>query len=189
MNTEYLSPAGEPDQALLPNRMRHPPRILVVDDDFFLRQLEAEVLRCAGCAVDEVEDGAAAWDLLQRKNYDLLVADNNMPMVSGVELLKLIYAARLPLPVIMATGSQPALEFASDPFLQPIRMLFKPYTLAEFLGVVKEVLPEAGYAGKEFAPANLPSGGDEGRVILAHLGNGASLADRMCQVTRVATKV
>jgi DNA-binding response OmpR family regulator len=154
MKTENLLPTRNPAQESFPNWMSSPPRILVAEDDFFLRQLEAEVLRCAGFEVDEVEDGAAAWDRLQRKNYDLLVTDNNMPMVSGVELLKRIHAAHLSLPIIMATGSLPAWEFTPDPLRQPIAILFKPYTIAELMELVQEKLRAKAGAGDDATPSS-----------------------------------
>jgi two-component system OmpR family response regulator len=140
MNLENLLPAWDLAKESFPNSISPPPHILLADDDYFLRQLEAEVLRCAGFEVDDVGDGAAAWDLLQRKHYDLLVTDNNMPLVFGVELLRRIQAAQMSLPVIMATGSLPDWEYTQNSFLQPLTMLFKPYTIAEFLGVVREKL-------------------------------------------------
>ena len=67
-----------------------------------IRQLNAEVLIDAGYQVDVAEDGASAGGALQRHNYDLLITDQFLPKVSGVELLKKIHVARMTLPVIMA---------------------------------------------------------------------------------------
>jgi DNA-binding NtrC family response regulator len=63
-----------------------------------------------------------------------------MPKVSGVELLKKIYAARMSLSVIMATGFLPTWEFTLHPCLQPVQMLLKPYSFGKLLGMVKNVL-------------------------------------------------
>src|SRR6266850_2286293 len=82
-----------------------PHRILVVDDDFDIRQLSAKVLRNRGYQVDAAEDGAAGWEALQTSNYDLLITDHNMPKVSGVELVKKMRAARMTLPVVLASGT------------------------------------------------------------------------------------
>jgi len=79
-------------------------RILVVEDERDLRQITAEVLIDAGYHVDVAEDAAAAWHTLQLSKYDLLITNQFMPKVSGVELLKKIHAARLALPVIVDTG-------------------------------------------------------------------------------------
>lgn len=124
-----------------PQPQESPPyRILVVDDDDSLRQLNTEVLSQNGYAVDAAADGDIAWEILQANNYDLLITDQKMPRVCGVELLKKLRAARMVLPVIMATGTLPQAQFALYPWLQPAAVLLKPYTIPELLGVVHNVL-------------------------------------------------
>ncbi len=115
-------------------------RILVADDEPLIRNLNAEVLLDAGYQVDVAEDGAVAWAALQLYSYDLLITDNAMPSVSGLDLIKQLKAAGLELPIIMATGSLPEAEFARSPWLQPNAVLLKPYTLNGLLGVVRNVL-------------------------------------------------
>jgi DNA-binding response OmpR family regulator len=146
MTDQNRSQAGEPDSASLQLQTSPPHRILVVDDDAEIRCLNAEVLKKSGYHVDAAEDGAVAWEALNTDNYDLMVTDHNMPKVSGVELLKKLRAARMALPVIMATGSLPKEEFTRYPWLQPSAMLLKPYTVEELLGTVKEVLCATGDA-------------------------------------------
>ena len=127
-------------------------RILVVDDDMVIRQLNAKVLSLFGYQTETAEDGAAAWEALQAHSYDLLITDNNMPKVSGVELVKKVHSARMSLPVIMATGRLPKEEFTRYPWLQPAATLLKPYTVAELLGTVKEVLRSTADAREPLAP-------------------------------------
>jgi len=122
------------------NGKRPAHRILVVDDDPDIRQLNTKVLIQSGYHVDAAEDGAAGWEAIQLNSYDLLVTDNNMPKVSGVELLMKLRAARVFLPVIMATATLPKKDLTRYPWLQPAVTLSKPYTVDEFLGTVKEVL-------------------------------------------------
>src|ERR1700722_16712645 len=104
-------------------------RILVVEDDPDIRQLNTAVLVQSGYLVETAADGAMAWELLQLDTFDLMVTDNEMPGVTGLELLKKIRAARMIVPVIMATGAEPREEFARDPWLRPAATLNKPYTL------------------------------------------------------------
>jgi len=115
-------------------------RILVVEDERDLRQITAEVLIDAGYHVDVANDGAAAWSALQLSKYDLLITDQFMPKVSGVELLKKIHAARMILPVIMATGFLPTWEFALHTWLQPVKMMLKPYSFEKLLVMVRSIL-------------------------------------------------
>jgi DNA-binding response OmpR family regulator len=116
----------------------------VVEDEAPVRQLNAEVLTRAGYEVDAAEDGAAAWEALNGDSYDLLITDNGMPRLSGLELLKKLRAARMELPVIMATGTLPTQEFAQSPWLRPAATLEKPYTIEELLRTVKKVLRATG---------------------------------------------
>ena len=122
------------------NQLNSRHRILVVEDEQDLRQLTAEVLIDAGYLVDVAEDGAAAWSALQVSKFDLLITNQFMPKVSGVELIKRIHAAHMTLPCIMATGVLPTWGFALHIWLQPVKMLLKPYSFQKLLATVKHVL-------------------------------------------------
>lgn len=143
MKDTQILPAQESPSAGLPFHTSLPEHILVVEDDMCIRQLNTEVLTHSGYEVDSAADGAAAWQALNSDSYDLMITDNNMPKVTGVELLQKLHASRMALPVIMATGTLPAVDFTLYPWLQPAATLLKPYTLAEMLRTVKKVLREA----------------------------------------------
>jgi DNA-binding NtrC family response regulator len=130
------SHAREPASAQTRCRTNRFYRILVVDDDLGIRKSNSELLISSGYQVDAAEDGAAGWDALRVRNYDLLITDNNMPKVSGVELVKKVRSARMALPVILASGARPA----NEKELQLSAMLLKPFTADELLGIVKRVL-------------------------------------------------
>jgi DNA-binding response OmpR family regulator len=115
-------------------------RILVVDDDEIARQLNADMLRRYGYETQTAEDGAAAWEALQANGYDLLITDNNMPKVSGVELIRKLRSARMALPVVLASGAIPTEAMNSNSSLQLAALLLKPFTLDELLAIVKKVL-------------------------------------------------
>jgi DNA-binding response OmpR family regulator len=134
------SPTAEKSSAARLPRTIRPHRILVVDDEPDIRRLNAEVLSDSGYQVDSAKDGAAAWEALQIKSYDLLITDNSMPKMSGVELLRKLHHARIALPVIMISGTMPVEELKREPWLQIHSMLCKPYTLTELLGKVKDIL-------------------------------------------------
>ncbi len=78
-----------PAPAALPAAVeRHPPRILVVDDERSMRELLAIVLRREGYEVLLAENGRTAIELLEREPVDLLISDIKMPDLSGVEVLR-----------------------------------------------------------------------------------------------------
>jgi DNA-binding response OmpR family regulator len=140
MSPKYISTFSDPTREPFDGPLKLCPRILVVEDELDLRQLTAEVLLSAGYQVDVAQDGATAWSALRLSQYDLLITDQFMPKVSGVELLRKIHAAGMTLPVIMATGFLPTWEFALHPCLQPVKMLLKPYSFEKLLGMVQYVL-------------------------------------------------
>jgi hypothetical protein len=53
---------------------------------------------------------------------------------------KKLYAADITVPVIMATGKLPHVEFNLHPWIRPIAILLKPYTPEEVLRTVEYVL-------------------------------------------------
>lgn len=134
-----------------------PRRILVADDDYYIRQLTSKLLTRHGYEVDLAEDGNVAWDAIQVNCYDLLVTDNNMPRVTGIELLKKLHAAHLNLPVLMATGTLPTGEFVLYPWLQPAATLLKPYSNAQLLGTVRDVLQATDVNREMNPPQNWPA--------------------------------
>jgi DNA-binding response OmpR family regulator len=140
--TAGISQAYEP--AIAPTREPTNPshRILVVDDDSELRQLSIDVLTAANYNVEGAKDGAEGWDALQanHNNYDLIITDNHMPRMTGVELIEKLRSAHLTHRVIMATGELLTLEFDRRPWLKPDAMLQRPYTNDALLEAVKNVL-------------------------------------------------
>jgi DNA-binding response OmpR family regulator len=124
----------------------------MVDDDSDVRQLSAQALVGYGYHVDAAEDGAAAWEALQINTFNLLITDNNMPRLTGVELVKKLRSARMALPVIMATGRLPTEELAQNPSLQLAAMLPKPFSIDELLDTVRVVLRATDSAPGQIEP-------------------------------------
>ena len=115
-------------------------RILVVDDDISIRRLSTEMLIRSGYQVDAAADGADGWKALQGNSYDLVITDNFMPKMTGVEMVKKLHAAGMKLPVIMATAMLPQEEFVSHPWLEAVTTLLKPFRANDLLSAVKKIL-------------------------------------------------
>ena len=66
-------------------------KILVVDDSPVMRKLVTRSIRQAGfgdATVVEAEDGAHAVDVANAENPDVILADWNMPKMTGIEMLR-----------------------------------------------------------------------------------------------------
>ena len=129
-------PTGTPRQCLTNNRVR----ILVVDDDSDLRLLYAFALGRPGYDVDGAKDGEAGWDALQSGHYNLLITENELPYLTGLELVRKLRAACMDLPVVMASGRLPAQDLAQNPSLRLAATLLKPFAVDALLNTVKTVL-------------------------------------------------
>ena len=66
------------------------PRVLIVDDEKFIRDILADFLGMEGYVVRTAEDGQAALSELNVAHYDLVISDLKMPRMGGIELLEQI---------------------------------------------------------------------------------------------------
>jgi two-component system chemotaxis response regulator CheY len=114
-------------------------RILIVDDDGDMRRFNTEALIGSGYHVEAAVDGAEGWEALNASRYDLLITDNNMPNLTGIELIKKLHAAHIPTLVILASG----VSHLEEAELRLAATLPKPFTLDELLGTVKKVFGRA----------------------------------------------
>jgi CheY-like chemotaxis protein len=138
--------------------LSHPPpaarraRILVVDDDLFMRESNARMLNRLGYEVDLANDGVDAWQALNDNRYDLLITDQQMPWVTGLELIQKLRSEAMTLPVILATGAVPTEELNRLPGLEIQAVVQKPCPLEKFLQTVNEVLAATGIVPPGAAP-------------------------------------
>lgn len=81
-------------------------RILFIDDDECLAQLGADLLLDLGFQVDCAFSGQEALQLFQENKgaYDLLITDESMPGISGIELAQELYRQSPATPVLLCTG-------------------------------------------------------------------------------------
>ena len=73
-----------------PVNSRRKPRVLIVDDEPTVRKCVKLSLVSEGIDCDEAVNGESALDLLNENVYDLVLTDIEMPVISGLELLKVI---------------------------------------------------------------------------------------------------
>ncbi|NOX17174.1 MAG: sigma-54-dependent Fis family transcriptional regulator [Chlorobi bacterium] len=79
-------------------------RILVIDDEEFIRSNIKRILSSAGYKVTVLESGTSALDLLKKTEYDLILLDLNLPDIHGLKVLKKIKELNEETLVIIMTG-------------------------------------------------------------------------------------
>ncbi len=83
----------------------HPLLILAVDDDALVLMNTAAMLEDLGHTVLQASSGGEALDIFHReKNIDVVITDQAMPVMTGIQLAEAIRAERHDLPIILATG-------------------------------------------------------------------------------------
>jgi CheY-like chemotaxis protein len=119
-------------------------RILVVDDNEFVRSMLAEGLESQGFRVCTAADGQQAWRLVSQTplSYDLVLTDLTMPEMNGIELLARIMADLPWIKVILMTGERdPHLKVKAG-MLGAFTVLFKPFSLAQVQQTLRLALME-----------------------------------------------
>ena len=90
-----------------------PWRVLVVDDMEAMRMALVQCLHLSGYDVMSAASGGEALDLLRTQRFDLLLTDQAMPGLSGLELTEAVSRMHPHMPVVLLTGHTDV-ELAKD---------------------------------------------------------------------------
>jgi len=117
-------------------------RILVVDDDFQMREMLGVILERKGYDVKTASDGKAALQLQSTKPFDIVITDMIIPEKEGMETISELRRGypRVKIIAISAGGrNRPEgyLELARQ--IGADRVLVKPFGSWEILGAVREL--------------------------------------------------
>jgi len=79
-------------------------KVLVVDDEDFVRDLLKEILECENCDVQVADCGSAALEIFYKNDFDCVLTDLGMPGMSGWELAQAIRQGNTSIPIAVVTG-------------------------------------------------------------------------------------
>ncbi len=145
------------DAALLANC-----RILLVDDVATNRIVGKHLLEPYGAAITEAENGVEALELLQRKTFDLILLDQHMPKMNGLETIQAIRSGG------EAWADIPAIALSADALPETRRSLLaegmnafvsKPFEKAALVDTILDALePTARSSDPASAATDAASG-------------------------------
>ena len=120
--------------------------IWCVEDDASIRDIEVYALQSSGFEARGFEDGTAFREALKSERPQLIILDIMMPVVDGIELLKMLRSdpAYRNIPVVMATAKGSEIDKIQGLDLGADYYLTKPFGVMELVSCVKAVLRRAG---------------------------------------------
>jgi DNA-binding NtrC family response regulator len=113
------------------------PRILVVDDEYAIREGFYELLADQGYRVELAANGLEAKEKVKKKEYNLIFLDIKMPKLNGVDTFEAIKEIRPDAIIVMMTG------FPKDSLLvkalegRSMGILYKPLDIGVIMSTVE----------------------------------------------------
>ena len=122
--------------------MSSPPTVLVVDDDDVTRMILRMTLENDDFRVVEAQDGAAALASVEDHDVDLVLLDNRLPGIDGLEVLRRLRldGRHAGLPVILVTGDDDVPQRVRGLHAGADDYVVKPFTPAEIVARVRAQL-------------------------------------------------
>ena len=111
-------------------------RILIVEDDRKIAQLESDYLESNGYETKIIEDGKKALSELKTNHYDLILLDLMLPGVDGFEICRQIRSQRNT-PIIMVSANKDYIDKIRGLGLGADDYMTKPFSPSELVARVK----------------------------------------------------
>ena len=120
-------------------------RILAIDDEGVVVEMEREMLECLGYKVTGTTSCEEALRLFSAKpeSFDLVITDMTMPAMTGAELSRKLLAIRPDIPIIMCSGYSELINEEKARAIGIREYVMKPIVLREMAGVVRAALDQA----------------------------------------------
>jgi DNA-binding response OmpR family regulator len=121
-----------------------PKRILVVEDEDAVRELEKFILEGAGYEVMEARDGLEGLTKAEFRKPDLILLDLMMPDVSGGRMYDEMkeHPATAGIPIVVVTGKPDAHQMFDDE-IGPENVFMKPFEAATLLARIHNHIGDA----------------------------------------------
>ncbi|HEX3707619.1 MAG TPA: response regulator [Mycobacteriales bacterium] len=108
--------------------------VLVVDDEYGMRETLVDILTSAGYVVTDCGDGFAALELARAQPYDVIIMDIRMPAMTGVEVLQSL--EHPPPQVVLMTGYAVEEQLRQARENNAFAIMQKPFQIPYLLRIV-----------------------------------------------------
>ncbi|MGB0910371.1 MAG: response regulator [Nitrospirales bacterium] len=116
--------------------------ILIIDDDSFARMVLRFLFESEGYVCREAENGALGLGMFEQHQPDLIITDNNMPVLSGLEFLnRVVKKNHRKVPAVIVVTGNPSQEVKTQALQSGARaVLEKPFNLGEIRALANWLL-------------------------------------------------
>lgn len=115
-------------------------RILLVEDEQYLADAVAHILKREGYLVDIANDGETGLGYALKDVYDIIILDNMLPRLVGTEVLKRLRAKHIATPIIMLSAKSQTIDKVDGLNAGADDYLAKPFKTAELLARLQALL-------------------------------------------------
>lgn len=117
-------------------------KVLIVDDDLDMQEALQAALEAEEYQVSIAENGRKAVEKLVRDKFDLIITDQQMPEMNGLELLRYIEKNSIEAPTIMITAYGTISQAVDAMQAGATDFIAKPFSVDELIRVVQRVTTE-----------------------------------------------
>ncbi len=119
-------------------------RILFVDDENILIETMKAILMALGYDVDTMKSGVEALELIRMKpeTYDLIITDQSMPKMTGVQFARALKKLGLQIPMILCTGFSEVISREEARSIGIRDFIMKPILMENLAEIIRNVLDE-----------------------------------------------
>ena len=110
-------------------------RILIIEDDKIIAELERDYLEISGYEVETASEGYTGLNLACSENYDLILLDLMLPKIDGFELCREIRKVK-ELPILMVSARKESIDKIRGLGLGADDFIVKPFDPAELVARV-----------------------------------------------------
>lgn len=111
-------------------------KILIIEDEKEIADLEKDYLEISGFQVDILNDGKDAIKCITENNYDLIILDLMLPNTSGLDICKSV-REKIDIPIVMVTAKVESIDKIRGLGIGADDYITKPFDPAELVARVE----------------------------------------------------
>ncbi|MFJ7909536.1 response regulator transcription factor [Kitasatospora sp. NPDC096204] len=120
-------------------------RVLIVEDEVDLAAMLVEGLRAEGMACDVAHDGARALEMTAAGDYDVLLLDRDLPLLSGDAVCRALNTAGYPARILMLTAAGTLADLVDGLGQGADDYLAKPFSYLELIARLRALGRRSGH--------------------------------------------